>query len=70
VTKLARRAAPHRAAGLEAGHLKPDTDPEQLVGEIYALVMGLVHDTRFLRDTRAAERAQATWDACWAPTSA
>jgi AcrR family transcriptional regulator len=46
---------------LEAGHLKPDTDPEQLVAEIYSLTLGLVHDTRFLRDTRAAERAQASW---------
>jgi AcrR family transcriptional regulator len=46
---------------IEAGHLKPDTDPEQLVSEISALALGLIHDARFLRDTRAAERAQATW---------
>ncbi|HZY17386.1 MAG TPA: TetR/AcrR family transcriptional regulator [Ramlibacter sp.] len=46
---------------IEVGHLQPDTDPEQLVGEIYALTLGLVHDTRFLRDHRAAERAQASW---------
>ena len=46
---------------IEAGHLKPDTDPEQLVGEICAMTMGLLHDARFLRDHRAAERAQATW---------
>jgi hypothetical protein len=24
-------------------------------------VLGLVHDVRFLREPRAAERAQATW---------
>jgi AcrR family transcriptional regulator len=46
---------------IEADHLKPDTDPEQLVSEISALALGLIHDARFLRDTRAAERAQATW---------
>ena len=46
---------------MEAGHLQPDTDPEQLVSEMYALVMGQVHDTRFLRDPKAADRAQSTW---------
>lgn len=47
---------------VEAGHLKADTDPEQLAGEIYSLAMGLLHDIRFLRDPRAPDRAQATWD--------
>jgi AcrR family transcriptional regulator len=46
---------------MEAGHLKSDTDPEQLVSEACALMLGLIHDTRFLRDNRAAERAQASW---------
>jgi len=46
---------------MEAGHLKSDTDPEQLVSEACALMLGLIHDTRFLRDNRAAERAQAAW---------
>ena len=46
---------------VEAGHLQADTDPEQLVAEIYALSMGLLHDARFLRDSRAADRAQASW---------
>ncbi|MBX3608390.1 MAG: TetR/AcrR family transcriptional regulator [Hydrogenophaga sp.] len=57
------RAALRRTVlqAVEAGHLKPDTDPEQLVGEISSLAIGLVHDVRFLRDARAAERAQATW---------
>jgi AcrR family transcriptional regulator len=57
------RAALRRTVlqAVEAGHLKPDTDAEQLVGEISALALGLIHDVRFLRDTRAAERAQATW---------
>lgn len=57
------RAALRRTVlqAVEAGHLKPDTDPDQLVAELYALVLGLVHDTRFLRDGRAAERALASW---------
>jgi AcrR family transcriptional regulator len=57
------RAALRRTVlqAIEAGHLKPDTDPEQVVGEICGLAMALVHDTRFLRDPRAAERAQLTW---------
>jgi AcrR family transcriptional regulator len=46
---------------IEAGHLKADTDAEQMVSEMSALALGLIHDTRFLRDPRAAERAQATW---------
>lgn len=57
------RAALRRTVlqAVDEGHLKPDTDPEQLVAEIYSLAMGLLHDIRFLRDPRAAERAQATW---------
>lgn len=46
---------------VEAGHLKPDTDPEQVVSELNALILGLLHDARFLREPRAAERAQAMW---------
>ena len=46
---------------IEAKQLRAGTDPEQLVSEIYALTLVMVHDTRFLRDPRAAERAQATW---------
>jgi hypothetical protein len=57
------RAALRRTVlqSVDCGHLKADTDPEQLVAEISGLVMGLLHDTRFLRDPRAAERAQLTW---------
>jgi len=46
---------------VEVGHLRADTDPEQLVGELSNMAIGLLHDARFLRDPRAAERAQATW---------
>lgn len=57
------RAALRRTVlqAIECGHLKADTDPEQLVAEMCSLVMGLLHDARFLRDARAAERAQRSW---------
>ncbi|WBS02800.1 TetR/AcrR family transcriptional regulator [Pseudoduganella sp. SL102] len=41
---------------MEAGHLRPDTDPEQLVFEIYSLIIGVMHDVRFLRDDTAPKR--------------
>jgi AcrR family transcriptional regulator len=57
------RAALRRTVlqAVEAGHLAADTDADQLVSEISATAMGLLHDARFLRDPRAAERAQASW---------
>jgi AcrR family transcriptional regulator len=57
------RAALRRTVlqAIEAGHLQAGTDPEQLVSEIYTLAMGMLHDARFLRDPKAAERAQSTW---------
>lgn len=57
------RAALRRTVlqAVEAGHLQADTDAEQLVAEISSLAMGLLHDARFLRDSHAAERAQAAW---------
>ena len=57
------RAALRRTVlqAIEAGHLPPDTPPDQLVGEMYCLVMGLLHDVRFLRDPQAAQRTEASW---------
>ena len=57
------RAALRRTVlqAIEAGHLRRDTDAEQLVAEIYALFLGMIHDTRFLRDARAGDRSQASW---------
>lgn len=57
------RAALRRTVlqAVEAGHLQTDTDAGQLVSEISSLAVGLLHDARFLRDTRAAERAQVSW---------
>ncbi|MFC5496541.1 TetR/AcrR family transcriptional regulator [Caenimonas terrae] len=57
------RAALRRTVlqAVETGELKPVTDPDQMVSEMSALALGLIHDIRFLRDPKAAERAQATW---------
>jgi hypothetical protein len=41
---------------LEAGQLRSDTDPEQLVFEIYSLIVGLMHDIRFLHNPEAQGR--------------
>lgn len=45
---------------VEAGHLRPHTDVEQLVFELDGLFIALMRDARFLRDPRAADR---TWSA-------
>ena len=41
---------------MDAQHLRPDTDPDQLVFEIYSFIVGAMHDTRFLNDKRTEER--------------
>lgn len=43
---------------VELGHLRPDTDAEQLVFEIYCLIIGLLHDARFMRDPASVRRMQ------------
>jgi AcrR family transcriptional regulator len=57
------RAALRRTVmqAVEAGHLQATLDADQLVSEIYSMSIGLLHDIRFLRDPRAADRAQASW---------
>ena len=47
---------------IDEGHLKPDTDADQLVFELDALFIGLMRDVRFLRDARAPERALRTFE--------
>jgi AcrR family transcriptional regulator len=57
------RAALRRTVvqAIDAGHLKADTEAEQLVFEMDALFTGLMRDARFLDDTRAADRAWTAW---------
>lgn len=45
---------------IDAGHLEPDTDADQLVYELDGLFVALMRDARFVRDPRAADR---TWRA-------
>lgn len=42
---------------IECGDLKPDTDPQQLVYEMYGLILALHHDARFLRIPGSLDRA-------------
>ncbi|HPG78576.1 MAG TPA: TetR/AcrR family transcriptional regulator [Piscinibacter sp.] len=58
------RAALRRTAiqAIEAGHLKPDTDAEQLVYELDGLFVALMREARFLRDPRAADRAWCAYE--------
>jgi len=41
---------------IDAGHLRFDCDPVQLVYELDGLFIALMRDARFLRDPKAAER--------------
>jgi len=54
------QGALQRAArqAIDVGHLRPDADAEQLVYEMYGLILALHHDARFLRMPGAVERAR------------
>lgn len=41
---------------VDMGHLRPDTDPMQMLFEIHGLILSLHHDARFLRSQGALER--------------
>jgi AcrR family transcriptional regulator len=43
---------------IDCGDLKRDTDAEQLVYEMYGLILAVHHDARFLRTPGAVERAR------------
>lgn len=47
---------------IDAGHLKPDTDAEQLVFEMDGLFVALMREARFLRDPKAADRAWIAYE--------
>jgi AcrR family transcriptional regulator len=46
---------------VEEGHLKPDTDPPQMLFEVHGLILALHHDARFLRHPGAVERAKTAF---------
>ena len=54
------QAAIHKAVALavRAGHLRSDTQPEQLAFEIHGLILALHYDARFLRNPGAVKRAK------------
>jgi AcrR family transcriptional regulator len=54
------QGALQRAArqAIDVGHLRLDADAEQLVYEMYGLILALHHDARFLRMPGAVERAR------------
>ena len=58
---LAWHAALARAIRLavDAGHLRPDTDADQMLFELHGLILALHHDARFLRTPGALDRARA-----------
>ena len=55
-----QRALRHTAQqSIETGDFKPDTDPDQVVFEMYGLILALHHDARFLKKPGSIERAQS-----------
>lgn len=47
---------------IEMGHLSSDTDPDQLVFEMYGLILALHHDARFLKLPGSVNRAEAGFE--------
>lgn len=47
---------------VDTGDLKADTDAQQMVFEMYGLILALHHDARFLRMPGSVERARAGFD--------
>ena len=58
------RASLRRAVdqAISAGHLRDDTDPDQLVFELDGLFVSLMREARFLRDPLASDRAQRAYE--------
>jgi AcrR family transcriptional regulator len=47
---------------IDEGHLRADTDPDQLVYEMYGLILALHHDARFLKVPGSVNRAEAGFE--------
>lgn len=47
---------------VDLGHLKPETDPMQMLFEIHGLILSLHHDARFLRSAGAVDRARVAFE--------
>ena len=46
----------------ELGHLREETNPEQMVFEMYGLVLALHHDARFIKRPGSVDRAQVGFE--------
>lgn len=44
------------------GHLRPDTDPQQLIYEMHGLILALHHDARLLKRADSINRAQFAFE--------
>ena len=44
------------------GHLRPDTEADQMLFELHGLILALHHDARFLRTPGATDRARAGFE--------
>ena len=47
---------------IDEGHLRPETDPTQMLFELHGLILALHHDARFLRIPGALDRARAGFE--------
>ena len=47
---------------IEEGHLRADTDPQQMLFEIHGLILALHHDARFLRMPGSVDRARTGFE--------
>jgi AcrR family transcriptional regulator len=47
---------------VEEGHLRPETDPTQMLFELHGLILALHHDARFLRTPGALGRARVGFE--------
>jgi AcrR family transcriptional regulator len=47
---------------IDVGDLKPDTDAQQLVYEMYGMILALHHDARFLRMPGSVDRAKSGFE--------
>lgn len=57
---MAWQDALHRCVrqAMELGHLRDDVDPQQVVYEMYGLILALHHDARFIKRPGSVDRAQ------------
>ena len=47
---------------IDEGHLRPETDPHQMLFEIHGLILSLHHDARFLKLPGALDRAHLAFE--------